>query len=42
MGFGGGDTTGIVKRAKVTVHKPKAPIDHEFEDVSVTVKAKRT
>ena len=36
-----GDTTGIVKRAKVTVHKPKAPIDHEFEDVSVTVKAKR-
>jgi dihydroneopterin aldolase len=41
MGFGGGDTTGIVKRAKVTVHKPKAPIDHEFEDVSVTVKAKR-
>lgn len=41
MGFGGGDQTGIVKKAKVTVHKPKAPIDHEFADVSVTVKAKR-
>ena len=41
MGFGGGDQTGIVKKAKVTVHKPNAPIDHEFSDVSVTVKAKR-
>jgi dihydroneopterin aldolase len=41
MGFGGGDQTGIVKKAKVTVHKPNAPIDHEFADVSVTVKAKR-
>ena len=41
MGFGGGDQTGIVKKAKVTVHKPNAPIEHEFADVSVTVKAKR-
>ena len=35
--FGGG----IVNKAKVTVHKPSAPIPYEFEDVSVTVKAKR-
>ena len=41
MDFGGGDQTGIVKKAKVTVHKPNAPIEHEFADVSVTVKAKR-
>ncbi len=41
MGFGGGEGTGIVKKAKVTVHKPNAPIDHEFADVSVKVKAKR-
>lgn len=41
MNFGGGDATGIVKKAKITVHKPKAPIEHEFADVSVTVKARR-
>ena len=41
MGFGGGAETGIVKKAKITVHKPQAPIDHEFSDVSVTVRAKR-
>jgi dihydroneopterin aldolase len=41
MASGGGEGTGIVKKAKVTVHKPNAPIDHEFADVSVTVKAKR-
>jgi dihydroneopterin aldolase len=41
MDFGGGDTSGIVSKAKVTVHKPNAPIEHEFTDVSVTVKAKR-
>jgi dihydroneopterin aldolase len=41
MSFGGGDETGIVKKAKITVHKPQAPIDHEFSDVSVTVRAKR-
>ncbi|NBQ93286.1 MAG: dihydroneopterin aldolase [Micrococcales bacterium] len=35
--FGGG----IVNKAKVTVHKPSAPIPYEFEDVSVTVKVKR-
>ena len=32
---------GIVLKAKVTVHKPNAPIPYEFKDVSVTVKAKR-
>ena len=41
MSFGGGDETGIVKKAEITVHKPQAPIDHEFSDVSVTVRAKR-
>ena len=41
MSFGGGNETGIVKKAKITVHKPQAPIDHEFSDVSVTVRAKR-
>ena len=35
--FGGG----IVLKAKITVHKPSAPIPYEYEDVSVTVKAKR-
>jgi dihydroneopterin aldolase len=37
MNFGGG----IVQKAKITVHKPNAPILYEFADVSVTVKAKR-
>ena len=32
---------GIVLKAKVTVHKPNAPIPYEFKDVSVTVKANR-
>lgn len=32
---------GIVQKAKITVHKPNAPIPYEFKDVSVTVKAKR-
>ena len=41
MSFGGGQETGIVKKAKITLHKPQAPIDHEFSDVSVTVRAKR-
>jgi dihydroneopterin aldolase len=41
MSFGGGSDTGIVTKAKITVHKPQAPIDHEFSDVSVTVRAKR-
>ncbi len=41
LDFGGGATTGIVRKAKVTVHKPNAPINHEFADVSVTVKGKR-
>jgi dihydroneopterin aldolase len=37
LNFGGGK----VIKAKITVHKPGAPIPYEFEDVSVTVKAKR-
>jgi dihydroneopterin aldolase len=37
LNFGGGK----VLKAKVTVHKPGAPIPYEFEDVSITVKAKR-
>jgi dihydroneopterin aldolase len=41
MNFGGGEATQIVKKAKVTVHKPNAPIEHQFSDVSVSVKAKR-
>ena len=41
MSFGGGSDTGIVTKAEITVHKPQAPIDHEFSDVSVTVRAKR-
>ncbi len=41
MAFGGGDQTQIVRKAKITVHKPNAPIEHEFSDVSITVKAKR-
>jgi len=32
---------GVVQKAKITVHKPNAPIPYEFEDISVTVKAKR-
>jgi dihydroneopterin aldolase len=32
---------GIVQQAKVTVHKPNAPIPYEFTDVSVTVESKR-
>jgi dihydroneopterin aldolase len=38
LNFGGGK----VLKAKITVHKPGAPIPYEFEDVSITVKAKRT
>jgi 7,8-dihydroneopterin aldolase/epimerase/oxygenase len=42
MNFGGGSVSGPVHKAKITVHKPNAPIIYEFEDVSVTVKAKRS
>jgi dihydroneopterin aldolase len=42
MNLGGGDATGMIQKAKVTVHKPNAPIVYDFEDVSVTVKAKRS
>ena len=31
-----------VSKAKVTVHKPNAPINLEFADVSVSVKRRRT
>jgi dihydroneopterin aldolase len=31
-----------VAAATVTVHKPKAPIDHEFADVAVTQRRSRT
>ena len=37
LNFGGGK----VLKAKITVHKPGAPIPYEFEDVSITLKAKR-
>ncbi len=32
----------LVERAEVTVHKPSAPIEHEFADVAVTVVRERT
>jgi dihydroneopterin aldolase len=37
LNFGGGK----VLKAKITVHKPGAPLPYEFEDVSITIKAKR-
>jgi dihydroneopterin aldolase len=40
LNFGGGALSGLVKKAKVTVHKPNAPIPYDFEDVSVTLKGK--
>lgn len=36
----GGPASPVMK-AKITVHKPNAPIVYEFKDVSVTVKGKR-
>lgn len=36
-----GGPGGPVAKAKITVHKPNAPIVYEFNDVSVTVKGKR-
>ena len=36
----GGPASPVVK-AKITVHKPNAPIVYEFNDVSVSVKGKR-
>ena len=36
----GGPASPVVK-ARITVHKPNAPIVYEFNDVSVTVKGKR-
>jgi len=40
LNFAGGSLSGLVKKAKVTVHKPNAPIPYDFEDVSVTLKGK--
>lgn len=40
LNFGGGSLSGLVKKAKITVHKPNAPIPYDFEDVSVTLKGK--
>jgi dihydroneopterin aldolase len=37
MDFGGS----TIRKAAITVHKPEAPIQHEFSDVSVTVEAER-
>ena len=37
-----GGPAGPVAKAKITVHKPNAPIVYEFNDVSVTVKGKRS
>lgn len=31
----------LVERVELTVHKPSAPIEHEFEDVAVTVDRRR-
>lgn len=36
-----GGPAGPVAKAKITVHKPNAPIVYEFNDVSVTVRGKR-
>ena len=40
LNFGGGSVSGLVKKAKVTVHKPNAPIPYDFEDVSVTLEGR--
>ncbi|MEN9603551.1 MAG: hypothetical protein RLZZ06_750 [Actinomycetota bacterium] len=40
LNFGGGSLSGLIKKAKITVHKPNAPIPYDFEDVSVTLKGK--
>lgn len=37
LDFGAGQGQNPVKKAKITVHKPNAPIEHEFTDVSVSV-----
>ncbi len=36
-----GATFSPVIKAEITVHKPNAPINHKFDDVSVTVKGRR-
>ena len=37
LNFKGGSVAGLIRKAKVTVHKPNAPMPYDFEDVSVTV-----
>lgn len=39
LNFGG--PQGPILKAEITVHKPSAPIPYDFQDVSITVKAKR-
>ena len=35
------DFSPIIEKAQITVHKPAAPVNLEFSDISVTVRAKR-
>jgi dihydroneopterin aldolase len=39
LNFGGPSSP--IRKAKITVHKPSAPIPYDFNDVSITVKAKK-
>lgn len=32
----------LIKRARVTVHKPKAPIEGEFSDISIEIERERS
>ena len=40
LNFAGGSLSGLVTKAKITIHKPNAPIPYDFEDVSVTIKGR--
>ena len=35
-------TQPLVQRVRVTVHKPEAPVPHEFTDISVTITRSRS
>lgn len=39
LNFGG--PTSPIRRAEITVHKPNAPIPHDFADVAITVEGTR-
>jgi len=39
LNFGG--PTSPIRRAEITVHKPNAPIPHDFADVAITVEGAR-